>query len=165
MKPDIEVVQSSPLWRALSGAEKLARRAIEASLAASRVRILDGAEVSVQLADDAQVRALNAQWRGLDKPTNVLSFPASKPEKIGVAPMIGDIVIAFETTEREAAKEGKTLADHFVHLVVHGFLHLLGFDHQIAAEAERMETLETSILAKLGIADPYASTVPLDADS
>jgi probable rRNA maturation factor len=165
MKPDIEVVQSSPLWRALSGAEKLARRAVEASLAASRVRILEGAEVSVQLADDAQVRALNAQWRGLDKPTNVLSFPASKPEKISAAPMIGDIVVAFETAEREAAEEGKTLADHFVHLVVHGFLHLLGFDHQIAAEAERMETLETSILAKLGIADPYASTVPLDADS
>ena len=165
MKPDIEVVQSSPLWRALPGADELARRAIEASIDASKTPILDGAEVSVQLADDAQVRALNAQWRGLDKPTNVLSFPASKPEKISAAPMIGDIVVAFETTEREAAEEGKTLADHFVHLVVHGSLHLLGFDHQIAGEAERMETLETSILAKLGIADPYASTVPLDADS
>jgi probable rRNA maturation factor len=165
MKLDIEVTPSSPLWRALSDAEELARRAIEASVVASRMRILDDAEVSVQLADDAQVRALNAQWRGLDKPTNVLSFPASEPAKISAAPMIGDIVVAFETTEREAAEEGKTLADHFVHLVVHGCLHLLGFDHQIAAEAERMEALETSILAKLGIADPYASTVPLDADS
>ena len=162
MKPNVEIVESSPLWRALPGIEKLARRAIEASIKASRARILDGAEVSVQLADDAQIRALNARWRGVDKPTNVLSFAASTPAKIAAAPMLGDIVMAFETAEREAVEEGKTLSDHAVHLVVHGFLHLLGFDHQIAAEADRMEALETGILAKLGIADPYAATVPLD---
>ena len=165
MKPNIEIVESSPLWRALPGIEKLARRAIEASLKMCGVRILDGAEVSVQLADDEQIRALNARWRGVDKPTNVLSFPASTPAKIAAATMLGDIVMAFETAEREAMEEGKTLADHAVHLVVHGFLHLLGFDHQIAAEADRMESLETGILAKLGIADPYAATVPLDADA
>jgi probable rRNA maturation factor len=91
----------------------------------------------------------------------VLSFPASQPSKIAEAPMLGDIVVAFETAEREAREEGKTLADHAGHLVAHGFLHLLGFDHQIAAEAERMEALEISIMAKLGIADPYASTVPV----
>jgi probable rRNA maturation factor len=165
MKPNVEIVESSPLWRALPGIEKLARRAIEASLKASRARILDGAEVSVQLADDTQIRALNARWRGVDKPTNVLSFPTSTPAKIAAAPMLGDIVMAFETAEREAVEEGKTLSDHAVHLVVHGFLHLLGFDHQIAAEADRMEALETAILAKLGIADPYAATVPLDANA
>jgi probable rRNA maturation factor len=163
MKPSIEVVELSPLWRALPQIETLARRAIEASLMTSGAPVLDDAEVSVQLADDAQIRALNAQWRSVDKPTNVLSFPASPPARIAAAPMLGDIVIAFETAEREAAEEGKTLADHTAHLIVHGFLHLLGFDHQVGAEADRMEALETSILAKLGVADPYASTVPLDA--
>jgi probable rRNA maturation factor len=161
MRPDVEIAELSPLWRALPEIETLTRRAIDACLEVSRVRILDGAEVSVRLADDAHVRALNAQWRGIDKPTNVLSFPASQPSKIAEAPMLGDIVVAFETAEREAREEGKTLADHAGHLVAHGFLHLLGFDHQIAAEAERMEALEISIMAKLGIADPYASTVPV----
>ena len=117
----------------------------------------------MQLVDDAQIRVLNAHWRGLDKPTNVLSFPAVAAEKIALAPMLGDIVVAFETMQREAVGEGKTLADHFSHLVTHGFLHLLGFDHEDAAEAERMEALESDILARLGIADPYASTVPADA--
>jgi probable rRNA maturation factor len=163
MKPDVEIVETSPLWRALPAAKKLARRAIEAGCAASGVEILDGAEVSVQLCDDAQIRALNAQWRGVDKPTNVLSFPAAPADKIAAAPMLGDIVVAFETTKREAAEEDKTLPDHFTHLIVHGFLHLLGFDHQTAFEADGMEALETAILAKLGVADPYAATVPLDA--
>jgi probable rRNA maturation factor len=163
MKPDVEIAESSPLWRGLPEIEMLTERAIDASLEASGIHVLDGAEVSVQLADDAEIRALNAQWRGVDKATNVLSFPAAPAEKISTAPLLGDIVLAFETVEREAAEEGKTLKDHFVHLVVHGFLHLLGCDHQDAAEADRMEALETDILARLGIADPYAETVPLDA--
>jgi probable rRNA maturation factor len=163
MTPNVEIAESSPLWRGLPEIEKLTERAIAASLAASGIGILEGAEISVQLADDAQIRALNAQWRGVDKPTNVLSFPAAPNGKIAVAPLLGDIVLSFETAEREAAEEGKSLADHCVHLVVHGFLHLLGFDHERAAEADRMEALETDILAKLGIADPYALTVPLDA--
>ena len=165
MRPRIEITRTSPLWRALPGAEKLARRAIAASLTVSGARILDGAEVSLRLADDAQIQALNAQWRSVDKPTNVLSFPAAAPLKIDAAPMLGDIIIAFETAEREAVEEDKTLADHAAHLVVHGFLHLLGYDHQIAAEANQMEMLETRILAKLGIADPYSATLPLDADA
>jgi probable rRNA maturation factor len=163
MTPNVEIAESSPLWRGLPEIEKLTERAIAASLAASGIGILEGAEISVQLADDAQIRALNAQWRGVDKPTNVLSFPAASSGKIARAPLLGDIVLSFETAEREAAEEGKSLADHCVHLVVHGFLHLLGFDHERAAEADRMEALETDILAKLGIADPYALTVPLDA--
>jgi probable rRNA maturation factor len=163
MKPNVEVVESSPLWRAWPGIEKLVRRAIDASVETSGARILDGAEVSVLLADDAEVRALNKRWRGVDKPTNVLSFPAVGAEKIAAAPLLGDIVVAFETAQREAVEEGKTFADHVVHLVVHGFLHLLGLDHQIACEADRMEALETSTLARLGIADPYASSVPADA--
>ena len=165
MKPKIDIARTSPLWRALPAVEKLARRAIAASLATTAARILDGAEIGVRLADDAQVRALNARWRGLDKSTNVLSFPAATPIQVEAAPMLGDIVVAFETAEREAAEEGKTLADHAAHLVVHGFLHLLGYDHQTAAEANEMEMLETRILAKLGIADPYAATIPVDADA
>jgi probable rRNA maturation factor len=165
MKPNVEIAELSPLWRVLPEFEGLTRRAIEVSLEASGVQILNGAEVSVQMAEDAQIRALNAQWRGVDKPTNVLSFPMSNPAKIAEAPMLGDIVVAFETAEREANEEGKTLADHTTHLVAHGFLHLLGFDHQIATEAERMEALEIRILAKLGIADPYNATVPVDANA
>jgi probable rRNA maturation factor len=165
MKLSVEIVETSPLWRASPAVEQLARRAIEASCEASGVKILDGAEVSLQLSDDAQIRALNGRWRGVDKPTNVLSFRASANGKIAAAPLLGDIVVAFETAELEAAQEGTTLPDHVAHLVVHGFLHLLGFDHQSAFEADRMEALETRILAKLGIADPYASTVPLDANA
>ena len=161
MKPNVEIAELSPLWRGLPEIEKMTERAIDASLAVSGIGLLDGAEISVQLVDDAQIRALNAQWRGVDKATNVLSFPAAPAGKVAVAPLLGDIVLSFETAEREAAEEGKTLADHCVHLIVHGFLHLLGFDHEDAAEADRMEALETEILAKLGIADPYALTIPL----
>jgi probable rRNA maturation factor len=162
MKPNVEIAKASPLWRSLAGVDGLVRRAIKASIEAAGTTILDGAEVGVQLAEDAEVRALNARWRGIDKATNVLSFPAANPDQIASAPMLGDIVMAFETVEREAAEEHKTLADHTAHLVVHGFLHLLGFDHQVAAEADRMEALEASILARLGIANPYASADPLD---
>ncbi len=165
MKPKVEVIESSRRWRASPGIEKLVRRAIEASLRASGARILDGAEVSVLLADDAEMRALNERWRGVDKPTNVLSFPAAGPDKIAAAPLLGDIVVAFETAERGAVEEGKTFADHAAHLVVHGFLHLLGYDHQGAGEADRMEALETGALARLRIADPYASSVAADAEA
>lgn len=110
------------------------------------------------LCNDSGIRSLNRDWRGLDKPTNVLSFPAaSQPHnEPGAARMLGDIAIAFETLEREAKDEGKLFAHHLSHLAIHGFLHLLGFDHEIDSEAERMERLETQILATLEIPDPYA---------
>jgi probable rRNA maturation factor len=165
MRASVEITSLSPLWQALPAVEPLVLRAVDAAVATSGVRIRDGAEVGVQLADDAHVRALNLQWRAIDKPTNVLSFPAAGSDKIASAPMLGDVVLAFETSEREARQEGKSLPDHVAHLVVHGFLHLLGFDHETAAEADRMEALETRILAKLGIADPYASSIPLDASA
>jgi probable rRNA maturation factor len=163
MKARVEVIEASPRWRALPGAARLARRAVAAGLAASGAPIRAGAEVSVLLTDDAAARALNARWRGLDKPTNVLSFPAAAPGEAGAAPLLGDIVLAFETAEREAAGEGKPLADHVAHLVMHGFLHLLGFDHQGEAEAERMEAIESQGLATLGIDDPYAASLAEDA--
>ena len=114
-------------------------------------------ELSLVFADDATVQALNAEWRGKDKPTNVLSFPAF-PLKPGdkLPPLLGDVILAFETVAREAAEEGKPLDHHVSHLVLHGFLHLLGYDHETDADAEVMEALETRILAKLAIPDPYA---------
>ena len=116
-----------------------------------------GSELSVVFSDDAHIRTLNAGWRGKDKPTNVLSFPAF-PVKPGekLPPMLGDIVLAAETVAREAELEGKPLDHHITHLVVHGVLHLLGHDHEDEAEAERMEALERAALARLAIPDPYA---------
>ncbi len=113
------------------------------------------AEVSVLFADDAFVRDLNARWRGQDKPTNVLSFPAA-PENIPGPRMLGDIVLAYETVAREAREAGKTFEHHTAHLLVHGFLHLLGFDHETDDEAADMEARETRILETLDIPDPYA---------
>lgn len=163
MTPKVDLTESSPLWRASPGIGKLVRRAIRAGLQASGAQILEAAEVSVLLTDDRQMSALNEQWRGLARPTNVLSFPAAAPDRIAAAPLLGDIVVTFETAEKEAAEEGKAFDDHVAHLIVHGFLHLLGFDHQDAGEADRMEALEANALAKLGIADPYAWRVAADA--
>jgi probable rRNA maturation factor len=116
-----------------------------------------GSELSVVFSDDAHIRRLNSGWRGKDKPTNVLSFPAfpvMSGEKL--PPMLGDIVLAAETVAREAELEGKPLDHHITHLVIHGVLHLLGHDHEGEAEAESMEALERAALARLAIPDPYA---------
>jgi probable rRNA maturation factor len=112
--------------------------------------------LSVIFSDDAHVRTLNAGWRGRDKPTNVLSFPAFPHGRRGeVPPMLGDVVLAAETVAAEAASEGKRLTDHVTHLIVHGVLHLIGYDHETDAEAEEMEAMERRILAGLDISDPY----------
>jgi len=108
-------------------------------------------EISVALSDDETIKALNAQWRGKDAPTNVLSFPA--PED---GDELGDIILALETVRAEAHAQGKTIAAHTAHLLTHGFLHLLGHDHELDEEAEDMEARERAILAGLGYADPYA---------
>jgi len=155
MTLEIDVTELCGLWSELPGISELARKAIEASCKIACITLLEGAEVGVQLADDAHVRKLNHQWRNVDKPTNVLSFPAYTTVGFAIAPMLGDIVLAYETVGREAEDEGKSLGDHAVHLIIHGFLHLIGFDHATDAEAETMERLETRILAALGIANPY----------
>lgn len=119
-------------------------------------------ELSLVFTDDASIRTINAEWRGMDKPTNVLSFPAFpvEPGKMP-GPMLGDIIIARETVEREAVDLDKSFGDHLTHLLVHGFLHLFGYDHMENDEAERMEDLETRILAELGLSDPYAGQDPI----
>jgi len=116
-------------------------------------------EVSLVFTNDAEIRGINAEWRNQDKPTNVLSFPAFPltPGKMP-GPMLGDIIFAEETLAREAGELGKSLDDHLTHLMVHGFLHLFGYDHMEEDEAEKMEGLETRILAELGLSDPYGDS-------
>jgi probable rRNA maturation factor len=119
-------------------------------------------EVSLVFTDDASIREINSEWRSQDKPTNVLSFPAFPLQPGGKpGPMLGDIIIARETVEREAVELEKTFDEHLTHLMVHGFLHLFGYDHNNDAEAEVMEGLETRILAALGLSDPYAGQDPI----
>jgi probable rRNA maturation factor len=134
--------------------EARADEAVREALAQSKAKITGAAELSVVLTDDAEQRTLNRDWRGIDEPTNVLSFPQIEPFA-PVAGILGDVILARETLEREAAEMGVSFEDHFTHLVVHGFLHILGYDHIDDAEALVMEGLETQILASLGVADPY----------
>jgi probable rRNA maturation factor len=148
--PSIDVQVASPLWQVQPRAEETVR----ASIAAAAMALAADGEVSVVLTDDAAIRTLNRDWRGIDKPTNVLSFPAAAPAGGGIA-MLGDIVIAYETLERECADEGSEFLHHLAHLTTHGFLHLLGHDHQNDAEADEMEGLERRIMASLEMPDPY----------
>jgi probable rRNA maturation factor len=152
----IDCVSESDLWTHHPEIEVIAQRALAQAAASCGETLLPSAEVALLLVDDERMRAINKEWREKDKPTNVLSFPSVPKEKIANAPFLGDIVLACETVEREAKDEGKNFNDHAAHLVVHGFLHLVGHDHMDDEEAERMESLETRILAELGIADPYA---------
>lgn len=161
----VEFVETSRRWRGALPARALAREAIAAALRESGRETRRGAEVCVHLVGDADIRALNKQWRQRDAPTNVLSFPAAEAEQIAGAKLLGDIFIAFETVKREAEDDGKPLADHFRHMTVHGFLHLLGYDHDVDARAEAMEALEVQILAGLGVPDPYALRELTDAAS
>lgn len=162
MSPDrstpvaLETVRDSELWTILPDAEATVAAAVAAAFAEAGLVALPEAELAVTLADDGRVRALNAEWREKDKPTNVLTFPAVEPDETADAPMLGDVILAFETVEREAREEGRTLSDHVSHLVVHGVLHLFGYDHLEDDEAEEMEAIETRALARLGVADPYA---------
>ena len=142
---------------ALPEAEALAERAVYATLTAAAAD-LETAEISILLTDDATLRRLNRDHRGRDRATNVLAFPNMAPGSApppGMALILGDLALAWETLRREAAAQGKPLSDHFSHLVVHGTLHLLGYDHEAETEARVMEDLERGILGSLGLPDPY----------
>ena len=151
----LDVIVESSLWAAQPDSEAIVRRAIAAAASVADEGSSREGDLAIVLTNDSAIRVLNRNWRGLDKPTNVLSFPAAGGPDDG-APHLGDIVIAYEITAREAATEGKTLADHLAHLAVHGSLHLLGHDHETDGEADRMERLESAILARLGVPDPHA---------
>jgi probable rRNA maturation factor len=158
----IEIIVESQLWAAQPEAEGVVRGALGAAAAMVSTR---PAELAIVLTDDSAIRALNREWRGIDKPTNVLSFPVQQPGALAAEPaqsappmLLGDIVIAYETTAQEARTESKRFEDHLAHLAVHGYLHLLGQDHEDDSDAEAMEGLERAILARLGIPDPYAAS-------
>lgn len=138
---------------------QLLARAVEASIVHGRLDAVEGSELSVVFTDDAHVKVLNASYRNKDKATNVLSFPATAAGARRFGPLLGDIVVAQETVSTEAEEQGVSFEHHLTHLVVHGLLHLFGHDHLEDEEAERMESLETQILAHLGIADPYAGSL------
>jgi probable rRNA maturation factor len=157
MNPVIDVAIEAEDWAFLAAPSQLAEAAILAAIGETGVSLAANAEISVLFCDDGFIRDLNRKWRGIDQPANVLSFPAGGDA--ASAPLLGDIVIAFETASREASNAGRPLRDHVTHLLVHGFLHLIGHDHIGAAEAETMETLEAAILARLGIADPFRDSL------
>jgi probable rRNA maturation factor len=152
----IDILVEAGDWPDEPELERIARRALDGVLAEIGADSRVASELSVVFTDDAHIRALNAGWRSKDKPTNVLSFPAFAADGGKVLPpMLGDVVLAAETVAAEARNEDKPLADHMTHLIVHGILHLIGYDHEIDAEAEMMEQAERRILASLAIPDPY----------
>jgi len=164
--PITEVLIVADAWNSEPDADAVIQRAVAVAAEMADADTAD-AELAVMLTDDAGIRTLNSNWRGIDKPTNVLSFPALRPPT-GVSgaddipPMLGDIAIAYETARREADDEQKPFDHHLSHLAVHGFLHLVGYDHETDDEAEAMEALEIEILAQLGIPDPYADRERMD---
>jgi len=162
----LEVIVRSAFWKKRRTAQSVVKKAI---LAAAKAASTAPAELAIVLSNDSTIRALNRDWRGKNAPTNVLSFPAAPDLSVRKAgprrgsgksrdpsPYIGDIVIAYQTTAREAVAEGKRFDHHLAHLAVHGFLHLLGYDHENDRDAEKMESLERRILGRLAIPDPYA---------
>lgn len=151
LAPAVDIEVQSPLWDRQPGAAKTVRAAIAAAAALST----SGGEVSILLTDDSAVCVLNRDWRGIDKPTNVLSFPAPENMSKSAAGILGDIVIAYETLMRECADEDRDFLHHLAHLTVHGYLHLVGYDHQNDAEAFEMEALESKIMKRMKLPDPW----------
>ena len=159
---EVDVIVADSRWSsAWPDPAPLATQAVEAVLALVRPAGQgNGLDIALSLDSDAGIRDLNRAWRGKDQPTNVLSFPAADHGPGGEARHLGDIVLAYETVVREAQSESKSPVHHAAHLVVHGTLHLLGYDHEGDAEGDAMEALEIQALARLGIADPYHDRVP-----
>jgi probable rRNA maturation factor len=155
---DVDLVVENADWESIAGLEAAITEAARHAFLAGSLSPAPSARATVALLSDAEVRALNAQFRGKDMATNVLSFPPGSfatPDP-GAIKELGDIALAYETMVGEARESGIALLDHVRHLVVHGILHLLGHDHETECDAELMEALETRILADLGVADPYA---------
>jgi probable rRNA maturation factor len=153
----LDILHEAGDWSGLGERDALIEAAGRALATDPRFAARPAAEACVALSDDATVRELNARYRGKDKPTNVLSFPALEGFGAAEPQSLGDIVLAQETVEREAAEQGIAAAHHLQHLVVHGLLHLLGFDHETDEEAQEMEGIEVEVLATLGIPNPYGA--------
>ncbi len=160
---------ADPMWTStLPGLEELADIAVQHAIvhaAPAYIGIPGTVEIGVTFADDDRMRQLNGQYRGKDKPTNVLSFPllhADAPPPMGTTILLGDVVLGLQTILREAAETGKSVAAHTQHLIVHGVLHLLGHDHEADRDAELMEAMEIKILDEIGVANPYMITTDAD---
>ena len=147
---EIDIRVDDDQWRDMKGVEDIVERA----LTAGRNILSKPGNVSVLLTDNSEMQRLNTEFRRKDKPTDVLSFPADSMD----APFLGDIAVGYGVSKKDAVAAGKLLSDHLSHLVVHGYLHLLGYDHENDADAKEMEALERKVLASLGIADPYSPT-------
>ncbi len=153
----IDILVEAGEWPDESALALLAEQAVSSVVAELGKGSEGSPELSLVFTDDPHIQKLNADWRGKDGPTNVLSFPAFPvPPGAGLPPMLGDIVLAAKTVSREANLDGKPLEHHIAHLIIHGFLHLVGHDHETEAEAEAMESIERRALARLAIPDPYA---------
>lgn len=150
--PSVDIQIESPLWQSEPAAEQTVRDAIAA---AAETISTAGHELSILLADDERIRALNKQWRGIDKPTNVLSFPAAVTPAGASTGFFGDIAMAYETLKQECVDENRIFLHHLAHLTIHGFLHLLGYGHGVDAEAEEMEGLESKIMMRMNLPDPW----------
>lgn len=160
----IDVLVDSEHWKNAGTAKAVVRRALKQAATALSTK---SAELAIVLTDDAAMRRLNRNWRGVDAPTNVLSFATKNPGNLHMRDRVsdeldkrlgkhlGDIVLAYETVKREARRGGKPFDHHLAHLAVHGFLHLLGYDHASSAQARRMETIERAVLRDLAVPDPY----------
>jgi probable rRNA maturation factor len=151
---EVEIERHGDAWREAAFNRGLIERAASAAIRAAPPLPQGTYQVTLVLTDDAEMRALNRTWRGKNAATNVLSFPAH--DEVKGPGLLGDVVIAYETVSKEALAQHIAFDDHVAHLVVHGVLHLVGLDHIEEAEAERMEAIERTALASLGIADPYA---------
>lgn len=151
---EIDVLVASKLWEENDDARSVARRAVAEAAAMLSTA---AAELAIVLTDDSAIRLLNREWRGVDAATNVLSFPTTRAG--GEPPLLGDIVLAYETIAREAHAEHRPFAHHVAHLAVHGYLHLVGYDHVRSADAAAMQRVERDVLRRLAIPDPYRRSI------
>lgn len=161
--PEIDIAIEDLGWHNHPDLPELIEKAVKASIEHAKLEFPDDAELSILLTNDDQMKLLNKQWRQKNAATNVLSFPGSDVQPGEPADgLIGDIVVAYRTVSSEAEANNIPFSDHFCHLVIHGFLHLFGYDHQNGRDAECMEALERKALAALGIPDPYLESVPVN---
>ncbi|MCG6856685.1 MAG: rRNA maturation RNase YbeY [Salaquimonas sp.] len=158
MNPQIDISVHAGTWPMETALLAIVQPAVDAAVRAGGLRFPDRAELSLLFTDDAEMRRINREWRGVDKPTNVLSFPGSEIVRGQMpGPVLGDIVFSYETIAREAELEDRLFEHHLSHMIVHGFFHLFGYDHMNDGEAREMENLETKALTFVGVDDPYAN--------
>ena len=158
MKFELEITIEDTRWSDIANLKHVATQAISSAYGESECDLESGFVVSMLFCSDSRIKDLNREWRHQDKATNVLSFPAPQDLVIEECLVLGDLALSYETVLRESETEEKKIVDHLSHLIIHGFLHLLGFDHETESDAEEMEWIERRSLAKIGIMDPYANS-------